>query len=177
MASRSYYKLDADGNRLKMFKFEEYTKEKVRELYPDKMKLYKLLKEPEKRKAFREELEKLQINIHELQIMTDNVDKDAFELIVSIAYGGKVMPRRDKIEKIKKRQPFKKYKEIAGKVLEVILDLYADVGYRELENPKNLLQLPQIKKIGSPVEIVKEFGGVKEYQKAVDSLSQIIYER
>ena len=177
MASRSYYKLDADGNRLKMFKFEEYTKEKVRELYPDKMKLYKLLKEPEKRKAFREELEKLQINIHELQIMTDNVDKDAFELIVSIAYGGKVMPRRDKIETIKKRQPFKKYKEIAGKVLEVILDLYADVGYRELENPKNLLQLPQIKKIGSPVEIVKEFGGVKEYQKAVDSLSQIIYER
>ena len=141
------------------------------------MKLYKLLKEPEKRKVFREELEKLQINIHELQIMTDNVDKDAFELIVSIAYGGKVLPRRDKIETIKKRQPFKKYKEIAGKVLEVILDLYADVGYRELENPKNLLQLPQIKKIGSPVEIVKEFGGVKEYQKAVDSLSQIIYER
>ena len=74
-------------------------------------------------------------------------------------------------------QSFKKYKEIAGKVLEVILDLYADVGYRELENPKNLLQLPQIKKIGSPVEIVKEFGGVKEYQTAVDSLSQIIYER
>jgi len=176
MASRSYYKLDADGNRLKMFKFEEYTKEKVRELYPDKMKLYKLLKEPQKRRAFKEELEKLQINIHELQILTDNVDKDAFELVVSIAYGGKVLPRRDKIETIKKRQPFKKYKEIAGKVLTVILDLYADVGYRELENPKNLLQLPQIKKIGSPVEIVKEFGGVKEYQKAVDSLSQIIYE-
>jgi len=177
LASRSFYKLDADGNRLKMFKFEEYTKEKIRELYPDKMQLYKLLKEPEKRKAFKEELEKLQINIHELQILTDSVDKDAFELVVSIAYGGKVIPRRDKIEKIKKRQPFKKYKEIAGKVLEVILDLYADVGYRELENPKNLLQLPQIKKIGSPVEIVKEFGGVKEYQTAVDSLSQIIYER
>ena len=177
VASRSFYKLDADGNRLKMFKFEEYTKEKIRELYPDEMQLYKLLKEPNKRKTFKEELEKIQINIHELQILTDNTDKDAFELVVSIAYGGKVLPRRDKIEKIKKRQPFKKYKETAGKVLEVILDLYADVGYRELENPKNILQLPQIKKIGSPVEIVKEFGGVKQYQNAVDSLSQIIYEK
>ena len=109
--------------------------------------------------------------------MTDNTDKDAFELLISIAYGGKVIPRREKVTKIKKMKPFKKYKETARKVLEVILDLYADVGYRELENPKNLLQLPQLKKIGSPIEIVKEFGGIKEYQIAVDSLSQVIYER
>jgi len=177
LSSRSFYKLDADGNRLKMFKFEDYTKEKVRELYPDKMELYKLLQEPDKRKAFKEELQKLHINLQEFQILTDNTDKDAFELLISVAYGGKPIPRREKVSKIKKKQPFKKYKETARKVLDVILDLYADVGYRELENPKNLLQLPQIKKIGSPIEIVKEFGGVKEYQKAVDSLSQIIYEK
>jgi len=177
LASRIFYKLDVDGNRLKMFKFEEYTKEKVRELYPDKMELYRLLKEPEKRKTFKERLQKLQINLVELQILTDNADKDAFEVLISIAHGGKVISRREKVAKIKKKHPFKKYKEIARKVLEVILDLYADVGYRELEKPKNLLQLPQIKKIGSPIEIVKAFGGIKEYQKAVDSLSQIIYER
>ena len=177
LASRIFYKLDADGNRLKMFKFEEYTKQKVRELYPDKMELYRLLQEPEKRNAFRQKLEKLQINLQELQILTDSTDKDAFELLISIAYGDKVVSRRDKISKIKNRLPFKKYKETARKVLEVILDLYAESGYRELDKPKNLLQMPQIKKIGSPVEIVKEFGGVKEYQKAVDSLSQIIYER
>ena len=177
LTSRIFYKLDADGNRLKMFEFEEYTKEKIRKLYPNEMELYKLLKEPEKRKAFKEKLQKLQINFQEFQILTDSTDKDAFELLISLAYGGKVIPRREKVSKIKKKQPFKKYKETARKVLEVILDLYADVGYRELENPKNLLQLPQLKKIGSPIEIVKEFGGVKEYQKAVDSLSQIIYER
>jgi type I restriction enzyme, R subunit len=177
LASRIFYKLDADGNRLKIFKFEEYTKEKIRELYPDEMELYRLLKEPEKRKVFKEKLQKLQINLQEFQIITDNTDKDAFELLISIAYGGKPHPRREKVSKIKKKQPFKKYKKIAKEVLEVILDLYADVGYRELENPKNLLQLPQIKKIGSPIEIVKDFGGIKEFQKAVDSLSQIIYER
>jgi len=32
LASRIFYKLDAEGNRLKMFKFEDYTKEKIREL-------------------------------------------------------------------------------------------------------------------------------------------------
>jgi len=177
VSSRIFYKLDADGNHLKMYKFEDYTKEKIRELYPDKMELYKLLKEPEKRKAFKEQLQKLHINIQEFQILTDSTDKDAFELVVSLAHGGKVISRREKVDKIKKKQPFKKFKETARKVLEVILDLYADVGYKELENPKNLLQLPQIKKIGSPIEIVKEFGGVKEYQNAVDSLSLIIYER
>jgi type I restriction enzyme, R subunit len=177
LASRVFYKLDADGNHLKMFKFEEYTKEKIRELYPDEMELYKLLQEPEKRKVFKEKLQKLQINLQEFQILTDNTDKDAFELLISLAYGGKPISRSEKISKIKKKQPFKKYKEIARKVLEVILDLYADVGFRELENPKQLLQLPQIKKIASPIEIIKEFGGVEEYQIAVDSLSQIIYER
>ena len=177
LSSRIFYKLDADGNRLKMFKFEEYTKEKVRELYPDKMELYKLLQEPEKRKIFKEKLQKLQINLQEFQILTDNTDKDAFELLISIAYGDKVIPRREKVFQIKKKQPFKKYKEMSKKVLEVILDLYADVGYRELESPKNLLQLPQLKNIGTPIEIVREFGGIKEFQKAVDSLSHIIYER
>ncbi|MEK7391034.1 MAG: type I restriction-modification enzyme R subunit C-terminal domain-containing protein, partial [Fibrobacterota bacterium] len=175
LSSRIFYKLDADGNHLKMFKFEEYAQEKVRELYPDKMELYKLLKEPEKRKIFTEKLQKLQINLQEFQILTDNADKDAFELLISIVYGGKVVSRREKVSEIKNKQPFKKYRELARKVLDVILDLYADVGYRELENPKNLLQLPQIKKIGSPIEIIKDFGGIKEYQKAVDSLSQIIY--
>jgi len=131
----------------------------------------------EKRKAFKEKLQKLQINFQEFQILTDNADKDGFELLISVAYGGKVISRREKVSKIKKKLPFKKRKEIVRKVLEAILDLYADVGSRELENPKNLLLLPQIKKIGSPIEIVKEFGGIQEYQKAVDSLSQIIYER
>jgi len=106
IASRSFYKLDADGNRLKMFKFEDYAKEKVLKLYPDKMQLYKLLIEPEKRLAFKRKLEELHINLAELQIMTDNTDKDAFELLISIAYGGKVIPRREKVTKIKKMKPF-----------------------------------------------------------------------
>jgi len=177
LASRIFYKLDADGNRLKMFKFEDYAKEKVRELYPDKMELYKLLKEPEKRKKFKEKLQELQINLIELQILTDNTDKDAFELLISMAYGGKVISRREKVAIIKKKRPFKKYKEIAKKVLEAILDLYADEGFRELEQPKKLLQMPQIKKIGSTIEIIKEFGGIEQYQKSVYSLNQLIYER
>jgi len=176
-ATKSFYKLDADGNRLSMYKYEDYAKEKIRELYPDKMELYRLLKEPEQRKLFKQKLEKLQINLKDLQMITDNTDKDAFEILVSLAYGDKTISRRDKILKIKQKRPFGKYRGIAQKVLDTVLDLYAEEGYSELEKPKELLTLPQIKKFGSPVEIVKEFGGIKEYEKAVESLNQLIYER
>jgi len=175
---KRYYKLDADGNRLSLYQYDDYTRENIRRLYPDKMELYRLLREPEKRKHFLEELSKVGIDLKELQEITNNTDKDPFEVLVHVAYGDVVVPRRDKVNKIRgQKQLFTRYKEKARKVLDLILDLYAEKGYTELDKPKEILELPQVKKIGSVKEIINDFGSYDEYAKAVESLTKAIYER
>lgn len=175
---KSYWKLDAEGNKLSLYKYEDYTRENVRTLYPDKMELYRILKEPEKRKHFIEELSKIGIDLKELQEITNNKDKDEFEVLIQVVTGDPIMTRKDKITKIRgQKQLFSKYKEKARRALDVILDLYADKGYGELDKPKEILELPQIKKIGSTREILTEFGNYDEYVKAIETLTKAIYER
>lgn len=175
---KSYWKLDAEGNKLSLYKYEDYTRENIRTLYPDKMELYRVLKEPEKRKRFNEELSKIGIDLKELQEITNNKDKDEFEVLIHVVTGDPIVTRKDKITKIRdQKQLFSKYKVKARKVLDVILDLYADKGYRELDKPGKILELPQIKKIGSPKEIITDFGNYDEYVKAVETLTKAIYER
>ena len=175
---KSYWRLDAEGNRLTLYKYVDYTRENIRKLYPDKMELYHLLDDPEKRNHFVKELSKIGIDLKELQEVTNNRDKDPFEILVHLAYGDTIYTRLDKISKIRiKKQIFSNYKDKSRKVLDLILDLYADKGYTELDKPREILELPQVKKIGSPKEIINDFGNYDEYAKAIKILTNAIYER
>ena len=55
-----------------------------------------------------------------------------------------------------------------------MLDKYADEGIENIEDMK-ILQVNPLNQFGSPVEIVKLFGGKKQYIKALAELEQEIY--
>jgi type I restriction enzyme R subunit len=67
-----------------------------------------------------------------------------------------------------------KYSELAPQVLEALLDKYANEGIKEIEETK-VLQLKEFAKFGSPMKIVKAFGGKEAYQKAVQELENEIF--
>lgn len=58
--------------------------------------------------------------------------------------------------------------------LTVLLDKYADEGMENIEDMK-ILQVNPFDEIGSPVEIVKMFGGKNKYLEALNELQQEIY--
>ena len=55
-----------------------------------------------------------------------------------------------------------------------MLDKYADEGLKDIEETK-VLQLDEFHKFGSPMKIVKEFGGKEGYQKAVKELENELF--
>ena len=59
-------------------------------------------------------------------------------------------------------------------MIAALLDKYANDGIKEIEETK-VLQLEEFAKIGSPMKIVKAFGGKEAYQKAVQELENEIY--
>jgi len=112
-----------------------------------------------------------------LENLAETVGKDfsEFDLICHVAYDQPPLTRSERANNVKKRNYFTKYGEQARKVLEGLLDKYADRGVVSIENPK-VLHLDPFNEIGTPVEIINDvFGGKDKYDKALQELEKELY--
>jgi len=113
-------------------------------------------------------------------IMLDNLlsevkkDLDAFDLICHIAWDKPPLTRRERADKVKKRNYFTKYEDKARTILNALLDKYADEGIDNIEDP-SVLRVEPFNQFGTPAEIVKMFGGKDKYLEAIEELEHEIY--
>ena len=104
------------------------------------------------------------------------VDKqvDLFDLICHVAYDQPPMTRKERANNVKKRNYFTRYGDQARKVLEALLDKYADQGIENMENI-TILTVPPINELGSVTEIIKIFGSRGKYDQAIKELENELY--
>ena len=98
-----------------------------------------------------------------------------FDLICHVAFDQKPLTRKERADQVKKRNYFTKYGELARKVIDALLEKYADAGMLDLENPE-IIRLHPLKNLGSPVEIIHAFGGKRQYDAAIHTLTAEIYQ-
>ncbi len=96
-------------------------------------------------------------------------DFDPFDLICHIAYDAKPLTRKERALQVKKRNYFTKYGEKARKVLEALLDKYADDGLLTIESTE-VLKLNPLNQLGTPIELIKAFGSKQKYLQALEEL-------
>jgi type I restriction enzyme R subunit len=101
-------------------------------------------------------------------------EMDPFDLICHIAFDQPPLTRKERAEDVKKRNVFSMYEEKAREVLGILLDKYADQGLETIET-FDVLQLDPFTSIGTPIEIVKTFGGRAKYLEAVRELETALY--
>ena len=63
---------------------------------------------------------------------------------------------------------------MARKVLDALLDKYADEGIATIEG-QSVLSIPPFTDLGSPVELIKSFGGRAQYLGALQVLERELY--
>ena len=130
----------------------------------------------ERKQAIIDELEQRGVILANL---AETVGKDFgdFDLLVHVAFGAPPLTRRERAEKVKKRNYFEKYGEKARAVLEALLEKYADDGVEIIEDAK-VLRLKPFTQLGTPMEIIKgAFGGKAAYEAALRELEDQIYEQ
>jgi type I restriction enzyme R subunit len=99
---------------------------------------------------------------------------DPFDLICHVVFGQPPLTRKERAERVKKRNYFTKYGDQARKVLEALLDKYADTGIEHIEDIK-VLQLDPFNKLGTAPELVQAFGGKLAYLTAIKELEDELY--
>jgi type I restriction enzyme R subunit len=75
---------------------------------------------------------------------------------------------------VKKRHVFAQYGDKARAVLDALLAKYADSGLKSVESLE-ILKVDPITAFGTPMEIVKLFGGKPAYLAAIRDLESALY--
>ena len=100
---------------------------------------------------------------------------DPFDLVCHVAFDATPLTRKERADNVKKRNYFTKYGEKAQMVINSLLDKYADDGLLTIESTE-VLKLNPLNKIGTPIELIKAFGGKNQYIEALNEMKQSLYE-
>ena len=165
---------DANGKLLRTESITDYTRKNINDTYANLDDFIRRWNEAEKKAEITDLLRESGIDLQALKHDRNMDDVDDFDFICHIAYGKKPLTRRERAENVKKRDIFNKYGAEARKVLEALLDKYANDGITQLEN-RAVLRLDPFRQMGSPANIAKFFGGNQQYFSAVKELECLIY--
>jgi len=162
-----------DDGKIITESLRDYTRKNVRTAYASLDAFLTSWKQADKKRAIVEELEQQGVIFAALNEEIGSAF-DPFDLICHVAYEQKPLTRKERAEQVKKRDYFTKYGDLARKVIGALLDKYADDGVLDLENPE-IIRLDPLSKLGSPVEIIRAFGGKPAYDAAIHALTDELY--
>jgi type I restriction enzyme, R subunit len=173
VAERVEY-LDEKG-RLVTETLRDYTKKALKKRFASLDDFLKRWKAAERKQAIVEELENEGLSLAPL---ADEVGKDLdpFDLICHVAFDQPPLTRRQRAENVRRRDVFSKYGPQARAVLEALLQKYQDQGVIDLGDPR-ILQIPPLDTMGTPMQLIKEFGTRADFMFAVQELQSALYQR
>jgi type I restriction enzyme R subunit len=102
-------------------------------------------------------------------------DLDPFDLICHVAFDRPPLTRRERAANVRKKDVFAKYGEKARAVLEALLVKYQDEGFTSLDDLR-VLNIDPFAKMGTPLELLKPFGGREGFEEAIRDLQAALYQ-
>lgn len=153
---------------------KDYTRQKVRESYQSLDDFLNKWNSADKKQTIIDEFTEQGIVYENLKEAIGK-EMDIFDMICHTAFDRPPLTRSERAKQVKKRDVFTAYGEQAKKVLEALLDKYADEGIEKIEDIK-ILKINPFDQFGTPMEIVNLFGGKKQYMHALTQLEQALYQ-
>ena len=154
-------------------RLKDHTKEIIKEKYASLDDFLNRWNKADRKEAIISELQDQGVMVEALYDAV-NKEVDLFDLICHVAYDQPPLTRKERANNVKKRNYFTKYGEQSKKVLEALLDKYADEGITNIESIE-VLRVNPFDEIGSPIEIINQFGSKEMYLQAVRELETELY--
>ncbi|MCI1664765.1 MAG: DEAD/DEAH box helicase family protein [Atopobiaceae bacterium] len=128
----------------------------------------------DRKQAIVDALEEHGALLEELRRESGQDQMSDFDLICHIAYDQKPLTRSERADNVRKKGYLYEYSGLARDVLETLLDKYATSNLIDLDDTR-VLDLEEFRRYGSPMKIVRAFGGKSEYVDAAHSIEDALY--
>jgi type I restriction enzyme R subunit len=168
--------LNAQG-KLITESLRDYTRINLTKQYDSLDKFLQAWNDADRKAALIAELEGQGVLIEALAeelASTGLTNLDPFDLLLHVAYNMPPLTRRERASRVKKRNVFTQYGPVARKVIDALLDKYADEGIVTIE-ADTVFNVQPFTDIGRPGEIIKSFGGRLQYLDALQTLERELY--
>jgi type I restriction enzyme R subunit len=172
VAERVEY-LDALG-KLVTESLRDFTRKELRKRFASLEAFLARWRSAERKQAVIDELEEEGVPLDALA-RDVSVYLDPFDLICHVVYDQPPLTRQDRARNVRKRDVFTKYGQQARAVLEALLRKYEDDGVMGLDDPR-ILQVTPFDAMGTPMQLIKQFGSRTDYERAVHELQSALYE-
>jgi type I restriction enzyme, R subunit len=172
VAERVEY-LDENG-KLVTESLRDFTKRALRKRFASLDDFLKRWNAAERKQAIIEELEAEGLPLDAIARSWAS-DLDPFDLICHVAFDAKPLTRRERAENVKKRDAFTKYGDKARAVLDALLAKVRRRGRAEPRRRQRAQDAP-FTTIGTPIELIRAFGGKAGFEQAVHDLQSALYQ-
>lgn len=151
----------------------DYTRKRVVDAYPTLEAFLTRWSQADSKRAIIDELRDQGVFF---EALAEEVGKDfsPFDLVCHVAFDKPPLTRRQRADNVRASGYWAKYSSKAQATLQALLDKYADQGF-EPDHDAKVLRVEPFFRIGTPIEIVNEFGGKNGFDSAVDELEQHLY--
>ena len=166
--------LNEDG-KLVTESLRDYSRKTVRQCYSSIDQFLRRWRSEERKELIIDELAEEGLL---LEPLLDEVGKefDPFDLICHIAFDQPPLTRRDRANSVRKRDVFTKYGPQARAVLEALLSKYQDEGLVGGLDNVEILKVPPFSAMGTPLQLIKEFGSRTRFEDAVHEMHTALYQ-
>jgi len=173
LAERVEY-LDEDG-KLVTESLRDYSRRAIRSHFASLDQFLRRWRAAERKEAIIEELAEEGLLLDPL---LEEVGKelDPFDLICHIAFDQPPLTRRERANNAKRGDVFTKYGPQARAVLEALLTKYQDEGMVTGLDNVRVLEVPPFNAMGTPLQLVKQFGTKAGFERAVHELQAALYD-
>ncbi|MEI7910842.1 MAG: DEAD/DEAH box helicase family protein [Verrucomicrobiota bacterium] len=164
--------LDESG-KLITESLRDYSRNAVRKEFASLDAFLTVWNDADRKQAILDELADKGVFLDELAEQVGR-DYDAFDLVCHVAFDQAPLTRHERAATVKKRNIFARYGDQARAVLDALLQKYADSGITSVES-MDILKVDPLTGFGTPIEIVKLFGGKPAYLAAIREMEQALY--
>jgi type I restriction enzyme R subunit len=173
LAERVEY-LDENG-KLVTESLRDYSRRAIRSHYASLDQFLRRWRSAERKEAIIEELAEEGLLLDPL-LEEVGKDLDPFDLICHIAFDQPPLTRRERASKVAKGDVFTKYGPQARAVLEGLLTKYQDEGMVAGLDNVRVLEIPPFNAMGTPLQLIKQFGSKAGFEQAVHELQSALYQ-
>ena len=152
----------------------DFTKSKLRSHFAGLDDFLTRWRGADRKQAIIDELEQEGLQLEALA-QDLGLDLDPFDLICHVAYDQPSLTRRQRADNVRRNDVFTKYGPQARAVLEALLQKYQDEGVTDLGDPR-ILQITPFDSMGTPLQLIKQFGNRGDFERAVHELQSALYE-
>ena len=167
--------LDEHGKPMTV-SYIEFSKEKLNILYSSLDDFLTQWNKAERKQLIVEQIEKVGIKLDELRKHYPEKfqSRDIFDIIVNIAFNEPMLYRTERAKRIKEKNFLEKFQGDAKRVLEVLMQTYAEQGILAFEE-NEALKNHELQDLGTPIFIKSLFGGPVQFKKVIRDIEEILY--